>query len=82
MDSESGSEHDASELFYDSLDEDTEKDDSAYESPYVEEMEENWYFLLIHLLSTSSHLLEMWPHSPPQTHHSKETVGFLPRIEG
>ena len=41
MDSESGSEHDASELFYDSLDEDTEKDDSAYESPYVEEMEEN-----------------------------------------
>ena len=42
MDSESGSEHDASELFSDSLDEDTEDDDRTWESPDpdVEEMEE------------------------------------------
>jgi len=39
MDSESGSDHDASELFYESLDEDTEEDDRAWESP-DEEMEE------------------------------------------
>ena len=41
MDSESGSEHDASELFSDSLDEDTEDDDRTWESPDVEEMEES-----------------------------------------
>ena len=37
MNSESGSEHDASELFYDSLDEDTEDDDSSW----MGEMEES-----------------------------------------
>ena len=41
MDSESDSEHDASELFSDSLDEDTEDDDRTWESPNEEEMEES-----------------------------------------
>ena len=41
MSSESGSEHEVSELFSDSLDEDTDDDDVSWEAPNVDEMEES-----------------------------------------
>jgi len=41
MSSESDSEHEVSELFSDSLDDNTEDDDASWEAPNVEEMEES-----------------------------------------